>query len=187
MVLRKTSKIRFRRGMSLIGAMVAVVILLIALIGTSSFRYYAALDGRRAGTQTTAARVALTLCESWRGVKGDQTFDNFVMQDCFTYFPSIQSDPTALLGSDLQISTSASGPDKPADFVLLGSYIVALDYIESVNYNVTLSWKDIQTGLRALNVVVTWASRDDSVKSKNVLTVPTPDKSFSLTIYTQTL
>ena len=170
MVLRKTSKIRFRRGVSLVGAMVAVVILLIALIGTSSFRYYAALDGRRAGTQTTAARVALTLCESWRGVKGDQTFD-----------------PTALLGSDLQISTSASGPDKPADFVLLGSYIVALDYIESVNYNVTLSWKDIQTGLRALNVVVTWASRDDSVKSKNVLTVPTPDKSFSLTIYTQTL
>ena len=170
MVLRKTSKIRFRRGVSLVGAMVAVVILLIALIGTSSFRYYAALDGRRAGTQTTAARVALTLCESWRGVKGDQTFD-----------------PTALLGSDLQISTSASGPDKPADFVLLGSYIVALDYIESVNYNVTLSWKDIQTGLRALNVVVTWASRDDSVKSKNGQTVPTPDKSFSLTIYTQTL
>ena len=52
--------------------MVAVTILLIALIGTSTFRYAAALDGRRAGTQTTAARVALTLCESWRGVKGNQ-------------------------------------------------------------------------------------------------------------------
>jgi hypothetical protein len=170
MVLRKTSKIKYRRGVSLVGAMVAVVILLIALIGTSSFRYYAALDGRRAGTQTTAARIALTLCESWRGVKGDLTFD-----------------PTALLSSDLQISASGSGPDKPADFVLLGSYVVVLDYIESINYNVTLSCKDVQTGLRALNVIVTWASRDRSVSSKNVQTVPTPDKSFSLTIYTQTL
>jgi hypothetical protein len=170
MILRKTNKIRNRRGVSLVGAMVAVVILLIALVGTSSFRYYAALDGRRAGTQTTAARIALTLCESWRGVRGDQTFN-----------------PTALLSSDLQISASASGPDKPADFVLLGSYVVVLDYIKSVNYNVTLSWKDVQTGLRALNVIVTWASRDDSVKIKNGQTVPTPDKSFSLTIYTQTL
>jgi Tfp pilus assembly protein PilX len=170
MIHRKTSKIRYRRGVSLVSAMVAVVILLVALIGTSSFRYYAALDGRRAGTQTTAARIALTLCESWRGVKGDQTFD-----------------PTALLSSDLQITTSSNGPDNPGDFNLLGKYIVVLNYIESVNYNVTLSWKDIQPGLRALNVIVTWASRDQAVSSKNGQTVATPDKSFALTIYTQTL
>ena len=54
---------------------VAVVILLIALIGTSTFRYAAALDGRRADAQTTAARAALLLCESWRGLNGDATLD----------------------------------------------------------------------------------------------------------------
>lgn len=170
MIHQKTSKIRCRRGVSLISAMVAVVILLIALVGTSSFRYYAALDGRRAGTQTTAARVALTLCESWRGLKGDQTYD-----------------PVTQLSSDLKITASSSGPDNPGDFTLLGKYKVMLDYIESVDYNVTLSWKDVQAGLRALNVIVTWASRDQSIRSKKGLTVPTPDKSFALMIYTQTL
>lgn len=170
MIHQKTIKIRCRRGVSLISTMVAVVILLIALIGTSSFRYCAALDGRRAGTQTTAARVALTLCESWRGVKGDQTYD-----------------PVSQLSSDLKIAASGTGPDNPGDFNLLGKYVVVLDYIKSVNYNATLSWKDVQPGLRALNVVVTWASRDLSVKSKGVSTVAAPDKSFVLTIYTQTL
>jgi hypothetical protein len=169
MILRKTSKYRNRRGVSLVGTMVAAVILLIALIGTSSFRYYAALDGRRAGTQTTAARIALTLCESWRGVKGDQTYD-----------------PAAHLSSDLRITASSEGPDNPGDFNLLGKYAVVLDYIDSVDYNVTLSWKDVQTGLRALNVIVTWASRDTSIGTKSGSTATTPDKSFALTIYTQT-
>jgi len=167
MILR-TSKIRCRRGVSLIGTMVAVTILLIALIGTSTFRYAAALDGRRAGTHTTAARVALTLCESWRGVKGNQVYD-----------------PTAYLSSDLEITSSSEGPDKPDDFILLGNYVVVLDYIESVNYNATLSWKDVQPGLRALNVVVAWASRDRGALTKHD-TSPATDKSFGLTVYTQT-
>jgi len=169
MVFRK-NKIRYRRGVSLISTMVAVVILLIALIGTSSFRYYAALDGRRASTQTTAARVALTLCESWCGIKGDQNYD-----------------PTAHLSSDLSITQSSEGPDKPDDFNLLGNYVVVLDYIDSVNYNATLSWKDVQPGLRALNVVVSWASRDKAAGGNGGDTTTTPDKSFALTNYTQTL
>ena len=84
----KTSKIRCRRGVSLVGTMVAVTILLIALIGTSTFRYAAALDGRKAKAQTTAARIALMLCQSWRGINGDMTFD-----------------PIQLCGSDLVIDT----------------------------------------------------------------------------------
>ena len=43
-----------------------ITILLIALIGTSTFRYAAALDVRRADAHTTAARIALALGESWR-------------------------------------------------------------------------------------------------------------------------
>ena len=162
----KTSKIRCRRGVSLVSTMVAVVILLIALIGTSSFRYSAALDGRKAKAQTAAARIALMLCESWRGINGDVTFD-----------------PTALCGSDLNIGMLDANLDKPLDFNLLGSYAVVLDTNDSYNidYYATLSWKDVQPGLRALSVVVAWAQRDLGVDG-----IGGVDKSFRLTIYTQT-
>ena len=166
MVLKK-SKIRCRRGVSLVGTMVAVTILLIALIGTSSFRYSAALDGRKAKAQTTAARIALMLCESWRGINGDVTFD-----------------PIELDGSDLKIDTLDASLDKPLDFNLLGSYAVVLETDESYNidYYATLSWKDVQPGLRALNVVLAWAQRDLGVEG-----IKGADKSLRLTIYTQTL
>jgi len=146
--------------------MVAVTVLLIAFIGTSSFRYCAALDGRKAKAQTAAARIVLMLCESWRGINGDVTFD-----------------PTELCGTDLTIDTLETDLDKPLDFNLLGSYVVVLDTNDSnhINYYATLSWKDIQPGLRALNVVVAWAQQDlgiDGIKGV--------DKSFRLTIYTQT-
>jgi hypothetical protein len=161
-----TSKIIYRRGVSLVSTMVAVVILLIALIGTSSFRYCAALDGRKANAQTTAARIALTLCESWRGINGDVSFN-----------------PIQLCGPDLDIDLLDVNLDKPADFNLLGSYRVVLepDDTYNINYYAALSWKDIQPGLRALNVVVGWAQRD--LGGNGIQDV---DKTFRLTIYTQT-
>jgi len=162
----KTSKIRCHRGVSLVDTMIAVTILLIAFIGTSSFRYSAALGGRKAKAQTAAARIALMLCESWRGISGDVTFD-----------------PTELCGSNLDIDTLEANLDKPLDFNLLGSYTVVLDTNDSynINYYATLSWKDVQSGLRALNVVVAWAQRDLGVDG-----IQGVDKSFRLTIYTQT-
>ena len=167
-MIRKARKIRCRRGVSLVGTMVAVIILLIALIGTSTFRYAAALDGRRADAHTTAARIALTFGESWRGVRGDLTYD-----------------PVAHLGTGLKVA-AAEGPVKPEDFTLLGSYSVQFDDGAGVNkYFATLSWKDVQPGLRALNVVVAWASRDQAVGSKQPNPVDAADKSFGLTVYTQ--
>jgi Flp pilus assembly protein TadG len=167
-MILKTRKIRrCRRGASLIGTMVAAVILLIALIGTSTFRYAAALDGRKARAHTTAARVALLLGESWRGTKGDETFA-----------------PKVLNSSDLDITASTwGGHEKPDDFTLLGNYAVALedDNADNLNYYATMSWKDVQPGLRALNVSVAWAQRGLGVDgTENV------DKSFGLTVYTQT-
>lgn len=154
-----------RRGMTLVGTLVAVVILLIALIGTSSFRYYAALDGRRADAQTTAARIALMLCESWGGLNGDETYN-----------------PVTHLSSDLAITASSSTvAAKPTDFTLLGAYTVLFDDDRGVNkYMATLSWKDIQSGLRALNVNVAWAPREQGASDSS------RNKSFSLTIYTLT-
>jgi hypothetical protein len=100
------------------------------------------------------------LCESWRGVNGDGTYD-----------------PVAHLGSDLSVAAGA-GPANPDDFTLLGSYTVQFDDGTGVeDYSMTLSWKDVKPGLRALNVSVAYASRDQQESA---------DKSFGLTVYTQT-
>ena len=157
-VVAKTSKISCRAGMSLVEIMVSIVVLLAAIIGTSNLRYYAALDARKAAARIAAARIALMLCESWRGVQGAETYD-----------------PAAHLGADLAVTESA-GPDKPEDFTLLGSYKVVLD---GINYYTTLSWKDVSSGLRALNIVVSWAQRDQGESS-----IDDTDKSFRLTTYT---
>ena len=154
----RTSKIRYRRGFSLIDIMISVFVLLVAFIGTSNFRYYSALDSQKATAKITAARIGLTLCESWRGIKGIETYD-----------------PTAHFGSTLTITQSADGPDKPEDFTLLGNYTVTLN---GANYYITLSWKDVSIGLRALNIIVAWAQRPQGQSSFN-----DADKSFKLTTY----
>ncbi|MFC1605042.1 hypothetical protein ACFL5F_08455, partial [Planctomycetota bacterium] len=71
----------------------------------------------------------------------------------------------------------------PDDFTLLGNYKVVLDDddVNSVNYYATMSWKDIQPGLRALNVSVAWAQRGPGADDEEDV-----DKSFGLTVYTQT-
>ncbi len=153
----KTCKIRCRRGFSLTSVMIATVILLVALIGTANFRYYSTLDAQKAAAKITASRIGLMLCENWRGIGGDETYD-----------------PATSLDSALTITTS-TGPAKPEDFTLLGSYTITLN---GANYYITLSWKDVSTGLRALNVVVAWAQREQGVSSLN-----DADKSFKLTTY----
>ncbi|MHC4626809.1 MAG: hypothetical protein ACYTDV_07485 [Planctomycetota bacterium] len=145
-------------------SLVAVIILLIALIGTTTFRYGAALGARQAGARTAAARVALVLCESWRGLNGDETYD-----------------PTQLAGGDFQITESSwSGHVTPSDFTSLGNYEVVLDSSDpdGTKYYATLSWKDVQSGLRALHVNIAWAQRSE--RAEDV------DKSYGLTVYTQT-
>lgn len=153
----KTCKIRCRGGFSLVGVMIAMAILLAALIGTSNFRYYSTLDAQKAAAKITAARIGLMLCENWRGLGGTETYD-----------------PAISLGTDLTITPSA-GPDKPGDFTLLGSYTITLN---GANYYMTLSWKDVSTGLRALNIIVAWAQREQGTSSLN-----DADKSFKLTTY----
>ncbi|MFC1636247.1 hypothetical protein ACFL5Z_15560 [Planctomycetota bacterium] len=165
----KTGKIGCRRGVSLLDTMAAVVILMIALLGTFTLRYTVALDGRRADARTTAARIAMMLCESWRGIDGDETYD-----------------PVIHLSSDLKVA-EGTGPAYPDDFTLLGSYTIAFDDGIGVdNYMTTLSWKDIQSGLRALNVIVTWASREQLEGKIQQIDGISVDKSYELTIFTQT-
>jgi len=165
-IIPRTHKIRVRPGATLISTLISVAIILVALIGTINFRYYATLDARKAAAQTTASRIALMLCENWRGIQGDISYD-----------------PVAYLGPDITL-TQSEGPGNPDDFTLLGSYKIVLDEddndAEGSDYYATLSWKDIQPGLRALNVTVTWAQRGGSGLENT-------DKSFRLTTYVTTL
>ncbi len=148
-------------GFTLIEIMLATVILIIAILGASSFRYHAALGARKADLQATAARTALLLCESWRGVGDPNTFD-----------------PTQLTTGDpnsaLTIEPTDIGPAWPTDFTLLGIYRIT---IGEVNCYAALSWKDIYPQLRALNVIVAWDRRGSSNLFEDA------DKSFKLTTY----
>jgi hypothetical protein len=157
-MVSKTRKIRCRSGFSLVSIMIAITILVAALIGTSNFRYYSTLDAKKAAAKITASRIGLMLCENWRGLGGTETYD-----------------PVAFLGSTLTI-TASSGPAEPSDFTLLGSYTVT---VNKANFYITLSWKDVSAGLRALNIIVSWAQRQQEQSS-----LSDADKTFQLTTYT---
>jgi Tfp pilus assembly protein PilV len=151
--------IRCRRGLSLVNTMVTVTILSVAVIGSSSFRYCAALDSRRAAKQVAAAQIAVLLCESWRAVEGIETYD-----------------PVAHLGTDLELTENPDAPgNTPTGFTTLGGYTVTLN---GADFYATLSWNDVDAGLRAINVTVAWAQRDSNADDT--------DKAFQLTAYTLT-
>ncbi len=149
------------RGVTLIEIMVSIVILAVAVIGASGFRYHTMMDARRASAQMTASRVALMLCESWRGLNGDETFN-----------------PATYFATDLNITTSGVGPNVPTGFTALGRYKI-------INNDLccwaTLSWSDVSPGLRALNIVVAYEQRNSGSQSYAQV-----DKTFKLTVYTTT-
>ncbi|MBN2138935.1 MAG: prepilin-type N-terminal cleavage/methylation domain-containing protein [Sedimentisphaerales bacterium] len=151
-------------GITLIEVMAAIVIVSIAVLGASGYRYYSAMDTRKASLQSSAARIALLLCESWRG-RG---------YDLVTTY-----DPSAHLGSDVEIDTSTTGPEYPFGFTPLGRYKITAN---DGDYWVSLSWKDDETtsGLRALNTVVAWAQGRSSTDSAGIVVM---DKTFRLTTY----
>ena len=148
-----------RRGLTLVNTMVAVAIIAVAILGSSHTRYSAALHSRRAASQVTAARAASLLCESWRALKGTETYD-----------------PRAYFSSELGIVTHATVVPLPSEggFTRLGSYKLL---INDADYYATLSWKDVDTGLRAFNVAVAWAQQEQGQGPEEA------DAVFRLTTY----
>ena len=146
-----------KKAFTIIEVMLAIAILLVAVLGTSAFRYSAALNARRADLQTTASRTALLLCESWSGVGGSATFN-----------------PEAVFVADINI-ISHTGPTEPLGFNVLGSYQIVM---EGNHYYATLSWIDIAPELRALNVIVNWDQADTGTHD-----VSQADRSYQLTTY----
>lgn len=160
MVTASAKRLKSVTGFTLIEVMVATVILLVVVLGNSGYRYYAALDARKAAMRNNAAGIALLLCENWRGVQGTNTYD-----------------PTAYFTSDLSI-TAITLPSELVyeGFTPLGAYKVVSN---GVNYYPVLLWKDVSTGFRALNIVVYWSQSGQATTG-----IADADKPFKLTAYT---
>jgi hypothetical protein len=132
----KTRKNSLPKALTLTEVMVAAVVLVVMVIGTSGYRYYTVLDSKRASMKTAAAGVCQLLAESWRGVKGADTFA-----------------PVTQFASAMSITEKVAGPQAPEGFTLLGKYEVVTN---GFNCCVTLSWKDDVSGLRILSVITAW-------------------------------
>lgn len=154
---QKTKKTWYRSGISLVETMHAAAILSITLIGVSGYRYCSMLDTRKADAYTASARIGYLLSESWRGMQGYEAYD-----------------PVTRLGADMTI-TASEGPDAPGGYTVLGSYKIVLN---DITFYATLSWRDINSSLRALNTNLVWAQR---THEQNALV--DSDKSFELTTY----
>lgn len=126
-------------GLTILEIAIALVLLLLATLGTTAYRYHVALNVQKAEKQATAARVALLICESWKGEKGSEMYD-----------------AVANFDSMLTITDSAAGPSVPSGYTDLETYQVTS---KGINFFVTLSWKQVSANLRELNVQVAWGHR----------------------------
>lgn len=126
---------RCKDGITIIEVAVAIVVMLVGFIGTTSYRYYAALDENKATAWRNAARIGLLFSESWKSVKGYRLYE-----------PEEHLDPP--IGVD-----AVFGNGVPDGYTENGTYLVVAD---NRNYYITLSWKDVDAELQALNVEVNW-------------------------------
>ena len=110
------------RGFSLTDTLVASVVLVIAILGNSGYRYQSLLSAQRADRWKTAATTAQFLCQSWAGTQGIGTFN-----------------PVSALGSGITIAADV-GPSAGAGFTSLGSYHIDLN---GDRYFATLAWQDV--------------------------------------------
>jgi hypothetical protein len=140
-------------GFSMVETMISAVVLTVAVVGASGYRYYAALDAKKAVKRAEAARVGLLLCDSWRGVGGDETYDP--MAHLGTEMPlGVPDVNDASFEAFDYLSYSAMAPE---GFTELGRYKVASS---QGDYYPVLSWQDVSSDLRALSVAVYWPPRD---------------------------
>lgn len=151
-------------GLTLIEIMVSIIIIIIGVIGAMGYRYYCALDARRADVQVTAARLGSMLLESWKAAGGYSPSDpmnNYNPVD-LAYFP--------------EVTISTSGSTGPGGFNdVFGKYLVVAN---RVNYYATLSYQDVTGEPKVLNVCVAWMPRNQTWDASEY-------QSVKLTGYTQ--
>ncbi len=170
---------KFATAVTLIEIMVAILILSIAVLGASGFRYYTAMDARKADVQITAARLASLILYGWKGSGGYSGYSKYdliggvdpldpndydIDYDYDTYDPADYDydtdDPNSIeFCPGLTIYDDAPGPTVPDGFSALDSSVVNPNYrivVNNVNYYATLSYKDNVGEPRILNVCVAW-------------------------------
>ncbi len=140
---------RYLTGLTLIEVMLSILLLTVAVLGTSGYRYYSAMDARRAMKHETAARIASLLNEGWRGI---------VVLNNDPYNPAILNG----FIPDFIIATCVTGPEVPDDFTLLNgtNYEVVSG---NAHYYVTMSYQVADTDSldnthdrMILNIQVAW-------------------------------
>ena len=148
---------RLKPGISLPEVYIAIIMVSIIIIGTANFKYFAVRDTIRSERKIVSARTALMFSETWRGNGGAGIFDpNYVMAQ--------------------RLSLSAGTPfGQPEDFNVAASYTCL---IGGFPQNVTLSYKDLSSDLRALNTIVAWST--DVGDSNGIEDM---DTDFTLTTY----
>ena len=146
MVLRKK-----KSGVTLIELMVAMVVIIIAVLGATMYRYGSVTDARRADIQMCAGRVALLVVEEWKAAAGSYTFDP--ADDI-----ALNS---ALAGGSDDITISEKVDDDYWPVSLTGG--------KDSYYYVKINWEDDidgdgndDDGIRRLDVQVAWKLADVS-------------------------
>jgi len=141
--------------------MAAILVLTIAVLGTSAYRYHASVDVRKADQKTTGARTASLLCETWRGSADPNAFD-----------------PVSHFGTELTITSVSlnDAPPAPIGCTALGGYKIIID---EVDYRAVLFYRDISAGLRALSVIIVWEWDPQTMSLSSFVS----SKSFRLTTY----
>jgi len=175
MIIKRT---KFSRAATLIEVMIAILILSIAAVSASGFRYYAAKDALRADVQITAARLASQILSGWKGSGGYSGFSKYdfiggddpldpnaydVDFDYDTYDPDDYEyeleDPNSILFfQGLKVYENAPGPAIPDGFTAIdpGTNPNYRIVINNVNYYATLSYQDNLYAPRILNICVAW-------------------------------
>lgn len=123
------------KGLTLVEIVSASVVLMVIVLGTLHFRYHAVLDIEKSKKHLDAVELAAVMVNSWQGFNGAETFD-----------------PVSTLSSEISID-SGTGEQQPDGYTLLGKYDITSD--ETV-YHSTMSYKDYDTTLRQLNIIISW-------------------------------
>lgn len=157
----KNKRVKPSGGFTFTEVMAAILVMTVAVLGTSAYRYHGTLDVRKAELKTTSARVGSLLCETWRGASDPNAFD-----------------PVSQFTSNLAIATMTSfeGPATPSGHTALGTYQII---VEGDDYRATLFWRDVTLGLRALSIVIAW---DWDLDGQSMGSHPL-SKTFKLTTY----
>jgi hypothetical protein len=194
MTIKRT---KFAPAATLIEIIIAILILSIAALSTSGFRYHSALNARKADVQLTAARLASLILSSWKGCGGYSGYSKYDLlgydpldpndydpdYDYVFYYPddydydTDETDPVVLI-PELTIFDNALGPALPDGFSALDSFVNP-NYrivVNNVNYYVTLSYMDEVSEPRILNVCVAWMNNYQTWTEQ-------PYNSVKLTIY----